>query len=104
MFEALQNHHIPLNLISTGARTHLIPRNIDHEWVDEFPDAVLAGMELSGKAITERRELLSNRRLANHPNCFAEVYPHRRRALAHPVTMHKLARILEGGTAIRRAS
>lgn len=50
--EALQNHHIPLNLISTGARTHLIPRNIDHEWVDEFPDAVLAGMELSGKAIT----------------------------------------------------
>lgn len=48
----LQDRGIPINLIHSGERTILIARNSEHEVVQEFPSGVLAGMELSGRAIT----------------------------------------------------
>ncbi|HTF71127.1 MAG TPA: hypothetical protein VK638_51515, partial [Edaphobacter sp.] len=48
----LQEHGIPFNLIHTGCRIYLVPRNIAYETVAEFPNGVLAAMEISGKAIT----------------------------------------------------
>jgi hypothetical protein len=53
--DRLQSLSIPLNLISAGSHTYLIARNSEHEIVDEFPDAVLAGMELAGKPITSNQ-------------------------------------------------
>lgn len=52
----LQQRNVPLNLITVERRTFLFARNMAHARVDEFPDAILAGMELSGKAITSRRD------------------------------------------------
>lgn len=54
--DQLQSLSIPLNLISVGRQTYLISRNSEHEIVDEFPGAVLAGMELSGKLITSHQD------------------------------------------------
>jgi hypothetical protein len=51
----LQQHGVPLNLINIGSRTYLIPRNINHEVVQEFPSGILASMELLGVAITTER-------------------------------------------------
>ena len=48
----LQNSGIPFNLIMLGKRIVVIPRNIDHEIVEEFPGGMLASMEMSGKLIT----------------------------------------------------
>jgi hypothetical protein len=48
----LQNRGIPLNLIHAGGLSYLIPRDPACEMVEEFPNAVLASMELSGTAIT----------------------------------------------------
>jgi hypothetical protein len=50
--DRLQQCGVPLNLLSTGSRTYLIPRNIDREVVEEFPAGILAGMELAGRPIT----------------------------------------------------
>jgi hypothetical protein len=50
--EKLQDRGIPFNLIQAGGRTFLAPRNIEHEMVEEFPGAILAAMEIAGKAIT----------------------------------------------------
>jgi hypothetical protein len=50
--EKLQDCRIPFNLIQAGGRTFLAPRNIEHEMVEEFPGAILAAMEVAGKAIT----------------------------------------------------
>jgi hypothetical protein len=50
--EKLQARGIPFNLIQAGGRTYLAPRNIEHEMVEEFPGAILAAMEIAGKAIT----------------------------------------------------
>ncbi len=48
----LQNCDIPFNLIMLGKRIVVIPRNIEHEIVEEFPGGMLAAMEMSGKLIT----------------------------------------------------
>lgn len=48
----LQARGIPINLIHAGDCTYLIARDIEHEVVAEFPEGILAGMELSGTAIT----------------------------------------------------
>lgn len=48
----LQDREVPLNLIHVNSHTYLIPRNIDHEVVEEFPGGILAGMELSGRVFT----------------------------------------------------
>jgi hypothetical protein len=50
--DRLQGLNIPFNLIQSGGRTYLAPRNIEHEMVAEFPGAILAAMEIAGKAIT----------------------------------------------------
>jgi hypothetical protein len=50
--DQLQNRSIPFNLLHTGGRTFLAPRNIEYEMVEEFPGAILAAMEIAGKAIT----------------------------------------------------
>ncbi len=50
--DCFQNRGVPFNLIHAGQCTFLIPRNIEHEVVAEFPGGVLAGMELVGKPIT----------------------------------------------------
>lgn len=52
----LQRHGVPYNLVGVGGRVYLLPRNIDAEVVPEFPSGSLAGMELSGKAITTEPE------------------------------------------------
>ncbi len=54
--DGLQERSIPLNLLHRAGRTFLIPRNIEHEMLAEFPGGVLAGMELSGNAITTEEE------------------------------------------------
>jgi hypothetical protein len=51
----LQQAAIPFNLIGIGQRAYLIPRDSNHEVVDEFPGGVLASMELAGCAITGDR-------------------------------------------------
>ncbi len=48
----LQKAGIPINLIHSGGRTYLIARDTEQEVVAEFPNGILAGMELSGTAIT----------------------------------------------------
>jgi hypothetical protein len=46
---------IPFNLIMLGRRVLLVPRNPEHEIVEEFPGGVLATMEIAGKIITVDR-------------------------------------------------
>jgi len=48
----LYKSDIPFNLIMLEERIVVIPRNIDHEIVAEFPGGMLASMEMSGKLIT----------------------------------------------------
>jgi hypothetical protein len=52
----MQERQIPFNLICIGNAVYLIPRNIEHELVEEFPEGVIASMELSGKVITTDKE------------------------------------------------
>jgi hypothetical protein len=55
MIDRLQQRSIPFNLIGIGETLYLIPRNPEHEVVDEFPGGVLASMELVGRGITGDR-------------------------------------------------
>jgi hypothetical protein len=50
--DKLQACGVPFNLLQSGGRTYLAPRNIQNEMVAEFPGAILAAMEIAGKAIT----------------------------------------------------
>lgn len=49
--ERLNEKEIPHNLIMLDETAYLIPRNLDHEIVSEFPYGVLASMEMAGKFI-----------------------------------------------------
>jgi hypothetical protein len=54
--DRLQEKKVPFNLIFVGERICLIPRNPEHEVVEEFPMGVIASMELAGKIITVDKE------------------------------------------------
>lgn len=60
--EKLQNRGFPSNLIALGDSIYLIPRNVEHEIVEEFPAAVMASMEIAGKFITADRDLYERAR------------------------------------------
>lgn len=51
-----QRKGIPFNLIMVRDHFFLIPRNPDHEIVEEFPFGVLASVELSGRLILSDRK------------------------------------------------
>ncbi len=51
-----QQHQIPFNLMLIGDRILLIPRDINHEIVAEFPGNGIAALGLCGKIITVDRE------------------------------------------------
>lgn len=51
--DRLQRRGIPFNLIVTGEKIFLIPRDRYHEVLAQFPTGVLASMEMAGKAITD---------------------------------------------------
>lgn len=53
----MERMKIPFNLIGTGQRIFILPRNIEHEVVAEFPGGVLGSMELAGKIVTADREV-----------------------------------------------
>jgi hypothetical protein len=55
--DILQKKKIPFNLIFIGERICLIPRDLEHEVVEEFPTGVIASMELAGKIITVDRNI-----------------------------------------------
>jgi hypothetical protein len=42
----------PLNLISAGKKTYLVPRNPHHAVVEEFPGTVLGSLEMMGRFFT----------------------------------------------------
>jgi len=42
----------PLNLISIGKQTYLVPRNPHHAVVEEFPGSVLGALEMAGRFFT----------------------------------------------------
>lgn len=48
----LQQRAVPFNLMIAGSRILLIPRNIDHEIVSEFPGNGIAALGMCGKIIT----------------------------------------------------
>ena len=50
--DQFQNRHVPFNLMMLGQRILLVPRNIEHEIVSEFPGNSLAALGLCGKIIT----------------------------------------------------
>lgn len=58
--DRFQSRGIPFNLIMVGERIYLIPRNPDHEVVEEFPSGAIASMELAGKMITSDYQLYEN--------------------------------------------
>ncbi len=55
--QKLQTQGIPFNLMLIGSRIILIPRNIEHEVVSEFPGQVLAALGMCGKIVTVDREV-----------------------------------------------
>jgi diadenosine tetraphosphate (Ap4A) HIT family hydrolase len=55
-----QKNSIPFNLMLLGDRIILIPRNIDHEIVSEFPGNGLAALGMSGKIVTIDPEAYAN--------------------------------------------
>ncbi len=50
--DRLQQRNIPFNLMLVGQRIVLIPRNIEHEIVSEFPGNGIAALGMCGKIIT----------------------------------------------------
>jgi hypothetical protein len=48
----LQERRIPFNLIWTGERVFLVPRNIEHEVTDEFPFDAFSAMDMGGEIVT----------------------------------------------------
>ena len=50
--DQLQQQGTPFNLMFAGSRILLIPRNIDHEIVSEFPGNGIAALGICGKIIT----------------------------------------------------
>lgn len=52
----LQIHDIPFNLALVGSRVVIVPRNIDHEIVSEFPGDSLAALGMCGALKTISRQ------------------------------------------------
>ncbi len=53
--DQFQQQGIPFNLMMVGSRIILIPRNIEHEIVSEFPGNAIAALGMCGKIITVDR-------------------------------------------------
>lgn len=58
--DQFQQHNIPFNLMMVGSRVILIPRNIEHEIVSEFPGNGIATLGMCGKIITVNRTAYLN--------------------------------------------
>lgn len=71
--DRLQTKGIPFNLILLGKRIYLLPRDINHEIVAEFPGGVLGSMELAGKIITVDRNAYDNVNYGTLQTAFSKV-------------------------------
>lgn len=54
--DRFQEKAIPFNMIMVKDKIFLIPRNPDHEIVEEFPFGVLASVEIAGRLILSNRK------------------------------------------------
>ena len=70
---ALQQRDIPFNLMFAGSRILLIPRNIDHEIVAEFPGNGIAALGVCGKIITVDRQAYLNADKHRIASAFAKM-------------------------------
>ena len=69
----LQKQNIPFNLMFAGQRIILIPRNIEHEVVSEFPGSGVAALGMCGKIITVNRLAYLNANQANIKRMFRKM-------------------------------
>jgi hypothetical protein len=58
--DRLQQREVPFNLIAVSGSFYLVPRDPEHEVVEEFPGAVLASMEIAGRVITGDRNIFND--------------------------------------------
>ncbi len=71
--DRLQQRGIPFNLMLVGSRIVLIPRNIEHEIVSEFPGNGIAALGMCGKIITVDRSAYLEASKATIESAFAKM-------------------------------
>lgn len=69
----LQSKRIPFDLNFIGERIYLIPRNLKHEVVEEFPNRVLGAIEFAGKIITTDKNIYDNMNYAKIQTAFRKT-------------------------------